>query len=552
MAAERTAFENDRELVVLAATVLGVTLLYGALAWFGISLTRTEGRIAAVWAPNALLLTVLLRHPRHLAPVFLSGGFAANILANLLLADTPAMAVGLGLANMAEVIVALWLLDRLGHARPDFMENRQTLTFALVAVGAAALSGVIATCILARGEGAATMHSLWFSWMRADALGLLLLVPALTIVLDAIEQKRGLPRERWGEAALIVTGGTALGVWTFWQTSYPFLFLDAPIVLLYAIRLGPVGNALAIMNLAIVASLFTMLGYGPINLVQGGLSEKLMVLQVFLASSFAIGLPVAALIRRIEQQTSARALFLANMSHDIRTPMNGVMGFAELLLMTDLDRNQRRYAKQIQSSGETMTQLLNDILDLSKIQSGKLQIVDGRFAIREEIAGCLAMFEATASAKNLHLAMDVDPSLPAAMQSDPLRVRQVLINLVGNAIKFTASGSVTVSARPVRGPGAQAIAIEVRDTGIGIAPDALERVFNQYEQADRMTHKSFGGTGLGLAISRQLAQMMGGTISVTSQEGIGTSFTVTLPLVDYAETPDTHEDRAAAPLAKAA
>ena len=553
MTHSQSLFENDRQLLTLAATVVGVTLLYGALAWFGITLTRAEGRIAAVWVPNALLLAVLLRHDRSFAPVFVAGCFAANVVANLLLADTLAMALGLGLANMTEVIAAVWMLDRLGHSRPDFMDNRQTLTFVGVAIVASALSGGIASFVLDFGEGAATMLDLWFTWMRADALGLLLLVPALTIMLDAIAQKRRLPRERWAEAAAIVVLGTAISIWTFWQTRYPFLFLDAPIVLIYAIRLGPVGNAFALVNLAVVASVFTMLGSGPINLVQGGLADKLMVLQVFLASSFAIGLPVAALIRQIERQTDARARFLANMSHDIRTPMNGVMGFTELLMMSDLGPHQRRYAERIQASGETMMQLLNDILDLSKIQSGKLELVEGRLEIRKEIAACLAMFEATAANKNLSLAMDVDPSLPAAMQSDPLRVRQVLLNLIGNALKFTPKGSVTVLARHLRTGASDRLVIEVRDTGIGISEDALQRIFNQYEQAERATQKTFGGTGLGLAISRQLVEMMGGTVTVTSQKGVGTSFVVTLPLVAYAEKMEAEEEEdAGTPLAQAA
>ena len=516
--------------VPLVAAVIVVAVLYGILAWAGIALTRQEGRIAAVWFPNAALIVVLLFARKEQWPWFIAAAAVANVLANLFMGDVMAKAMGLSIANMAEIAAVMAILNALKVQRPNFTHHVDMAKFAATAIAAASISGLIAAVVLGAGEDAAALFRLWWKWMRADALGLIILVPAISIIIDALAEGRFLPRERWLEAAAIVLTGSCVSIWSFWQTDYPFLFLDAPIVLLYAVRLGPVGNALAIINLAVVASVFTMLGHGPINLVAGGLHEKLMVLQVFLVSSFIIGLPTAALIRESQERAQARAAFLANMSHEIRTPMNGVMGFTELLLMSDLNPNQRRQAERIAASGENMIRLLNDILDLSRIESGRMLLEPTPVDLREEISACLATFEANAEARGVTLAMEVMPDTPDSVCADPLRLRQIVLNLVGNAIKFTEKGCVTAQVSSRVEGNRHWISIAVRDTGIGIAADALGRIFNQYEQAGRSTVRKYGGTGLGLAISRHLAEMMGGHIEVASTLGVGTTFTVHLPL----------------------
>lgn len=537
----------------MGAAIVTVGICYGILAWAGITLTKEDGRIAAVWFPNAMLVVVLLRNRREFRPWFAGAGFIGNMCANAAVADGAVRAAGLASANMLEVGLILAALAWRNCPRPDFTDNAHVFQFAIIALLASCASGLVAALVLESGSGMADMLNLWWTWARADALGLVLLVPSLSIILDALEERRSLPRDRWLEAALLFCFGTALSVWTFWQTDYPFLFLDAPIVLLYAIRLGPVGNALAIINLAIVASAFTVMGHGPISLVQGGLHDKLMVLQVFLASSFAIGLPTASLIRESRGRAEARAAFLANMSHDIRTPMNGVLGFTDLLLMTQMTPAQRGYAERIESSGRTMMSLLNDILDLSKIESGKLHVEPAPFDLRSELAELLGMLDANASSKGLALDLDMAPDVPRIIETDQLRLRQVLLNLVGNAIKFTDRGEVRIVVRREMSAGRPALRIEVSDTGIGITQEGLGRIFTQYEQAERSTHQKFGGTGLGLAISRQLVGLMGGNISVSSIFGKGTTFTVTLPVVEDVEHMEHGPDQLpAAPLQEAA
>jgi TMAO reductase system sensor TorS len=223
-----------------------------------------------------------------------------------------------------------------------------------------------------------------------------------------------------------------------------------------------------------------------------------------------------------ERASSAKSEFLARMSHEIRTPMNGVMGMSELLQATGLTPRQRHLSETISRSAEALLQIINDILDFSKVEAGKLELERIDFHLREAVEETIEIFAARAHAKGLELMCDIGADVPDTVCSDPMRLRQILINFVGNAIKFTDSGMVVVRVRTAGKDGL--LRFEVVDTGIGVSEEAQAHIFNSFSQADSFTTRKYGGTGLGLAICRQLATLMGGEIGVHSEVNRGSTF----------------------------
>lgn len=235
-------------------------------------------------------------------------------------------------------------------------------------------------------------------------------------------------------------------------------------------------------------------------------------------------------LRRAEEASQAKSQFVANMSHELRTPLNGVVGVAHLLMNTSLSTVAKEYVRSILSSSQTLLSMIDNILDISKIEAGKIEIESVDFDLYGLLHGAHTMFAQQARNRNLRLMLHIDPQVPAMMCGDPAHLSQVLTNLIGNAVKFTEHGYVDIRVLPIMREGKPIqLRFEIADTGIGIPRSAHERIFEMFTQADASTTRKYGGTGLGTTIAKQLVELMGGRISVASTVGIGTTFSFVLP-----------------------
>ncbi|MCW2791326.1 MAG: ATP-binding region, ATPase domain protein [Nocardioides sp.] len=566
----RQSLPLTRRIVPLRATaaIVTVALLGSHVVWpWGPWADATY--LVGVCGGAALAWVGARRQPadRRLVPHLVAAGLTSSALGDVIwlvyswagddpavsIADIPYMASYVGLG--AALFVLTLVRDRTGrHLDVDSVINSLTIVTVCVLV----LWNVSIASIVADTTVSAATRLVWASYPVADAVVLALVVRALM-----------LPRSRSSIGAAFVVG---IGCWLASDLGYLLLTLSPRVSglldvgwMLGALLMGlstwqraadggPVrapqsaseeaGAGLGTLGIAILPLLVPPalelakdLQGRDSHMYEAPVGMAVLLLLAFLRTarllqSESVARAEARASRDLAMEASrAKSAFLATMSHEIRTPMNGVIGLTGLLLATDLDDRQRQYAKGVEVAGESLMAIINDILDFSKMEAGKLQLEIIDFNLLQVVEEVAELMAESAQGKDLELLAYCSPELPLSLRGDPSRLRQVLLNLASNAVKFTEDGEVVLRAHlEDLSEEALLVRFETTDTGLGIAAHDQQRLFEPFSQADSSTTRRFGGTGLGLAICQQLVSAMGGTLGVNSTLGRGSTFWFTLPL----------------------
>lgn len=522
-----------------------LSLAVAIVASFAFSdfLTRTPLGIATFWPANALLAVglMVLNPPRRIALVVVSLVF--HLLINFLVGDPAGKALLFTGVDILEAF-AVWLVaKRFLGAPPRVRTMRQLALLAALALPITLVAALICASFLALGYGLPFLEVLW-EWFMCGALGMAVVLPAVLVLIDA-EHRRSFHRSLTERLVLLIAVALLTAV-CFHPDGVATPFMIFPLAMLASFRLGARGAAQVSLIVACVAMPFMVQGADSAFQLEWGPADETRLIQVFVTllfgTSLAAGLALAQqerlkrLLLRREQLTRAaraRALaateakteFLATMSHEIRTPLNSVLGFAQLLAArNDLPPDARRQVNLIDSAGGALLTVVNDILDFSRVEAGQVELAPQPTSAAALLKDTAAIMAPEARAKGLILDVEIIDPLDTLHDLDDARLRQVLLNLLNNAVKFTETGRI--DARLIVEPGdhEDRLRFEIADTGVGIAVDKQPLLFQRFSQVDSSASRTYGGAGLGLAISRALVELMGGRIGVDSVPGRGSCF----------------------------
>jgi signal transduction histidine kinase/CheY-like chemotaxis protein len=515
---------------LVAATLYAASTLAIKSAWMA-------GGIMVLWPGDALILAMMLapgaRRPWVIYVAGLTGALAAFCHE-----DKQMVMAFSRVGLMAFAMPLVYILARRVIGARRIAEAPVLLRFLLICALISAPTAYLRSLIL---------HVVWhfptipltISTLGATLAGYGVITP-LILMLARREKRKAIPWRaqlgHWGLLGAYVAGASV----ALMESDLPLLFIVALALVLISHLVEFAEVAFLILATCLIAVVSSLHGLGPLAHIPGDMRAKIFMVQGFMIVITAAVLPISAIMRdqallKIALQAAvaearagseAKSTFLATISHEIRTPLNGVLGMAQAILMDELSPAQRKRVEVVRGSGETLLSLLNDVLDLSKIEAGKLTLESIEFDLQKLVDSVVRHAEASATNRGLTLTGDAGAA-DGVYLGDPKRIRQILNNLVSNAIKFTETGGVSVTATYEAGQG---IRIAVRDTGIGIPADKIGALFEKFRQVDETTTRRFGGTGLGLSICRELSEAMGGDVTIDSVEGEGTTFTARLPL----------------------
>ncbi len=517
----------------------GIALVFGlvfAAAFLAIKSAWLSGGVLVIWPADGLVVALMLA-PRTRRPWAV---MAAGLLGSLLAFCVVGRQMGLGVSRVGLMIVAIPMVY-LGSRRivrgRNIAEARVLLPFlaATASIGAATafIRAVIVHVLLGMPIAQLTLTT-----ASATFVGYAIITPLILLLVNPSEHEPKGPRAQttmWSVVALYTMAMTA----AFLEPRYPTAYLVPLGLILVAHVVDFNAIVVGILATAVASVVLTFSGHGAISHFSGDIREKILLTQAFLGVVTCTALPfsavrrdrlrlrltIAAALDEARDASQAKSVFLATISHEIRTPLNGILGMAQAMEMNELAPGQRERLAVVLQSGRSLLSLLNDVLDLSKIEAGKMTLEAIPFDAAHVVDAIFKQSQALAEAKGLTIEVQTG-ELVSLYEGDPNRIRQIVQNLVSNAIKFTDAGGVTIIAKS----DAAGLTIQVRDTGIGIPGETLGKLFEKFRQADESTTRRFGGTGLGLSICRELAQAMGGDVTAQSSDGAGSTFTFAAPL----------------------
>ncbi|MFT4254783.1 MAG: ATP-binding protein [Caulobacter sp.] len=522
-------------------------------------MTRGPSGMASMWPCNGLLAAglTLLTPGRSLILLLVSA--ACHLLLDGLGGTPPAMTLLFTTLDSAEAVLIALVLSRTFGGPPRLKNLGQAVravSLALPVTVILAVIGALATAPMLH----APLPVLIKNWLFINILGMTVGLPAALILFDP-RMKRGFERSPWEKAACYAAVAVAAGV-AFGRPGHTLPFLVFPAGVLVAFRLGPKGAAWSTLITAAIATPLSVLGIVAEAATRAQASERAHALQFLVSALFFTCLAAAlvlanqqrlkrllvrrqALARRAQARAQAASLakteFLATMSHEIRTPLNSVLGFTRLLAdRDDLAPEARRHVALIDGSGGALLTLVNDVLDFSRVEAGRVELEIAPASAEDVLRDAAAIVAHDAQAKGLTLDIEIAGDTGRHHGLDAARLRQVLLNLLNNAVKFTPAGAVTARLTVAPGPERDHLRIEVSDTGIGVPPQLRERLFQRFSQGDSSVTRAFGGAGLGLAISKALVELMGGRIGMEARADQGSTFWIELsaePCAPPRETP---------------
>ncbi len=537
---------DRRSLVALAAGFLAIF----CLAILAIKTTSLNAGQMPIWPGDGIILALMLGPLRRNPIIALVVGMTAVVAGEVAVGNILQLSAALAVVNALSIYGIFFGTIRICRDG-DVTQSKSFIKFIAISTLGSALTAAVLGFTVSIYYHIPFINTFVSSNM-GNVTGDAVLTPLILIFTGSVGRKLNSENsllKRGGVATIYLLGMFAICI----QSRVPLLFLIPLGLMAVAYMASLTELAACVLATVLCVLVSSAAGHHPLGLVRGGPETSLFTLQAFLVIITGTSLPIAALMaehaslkaslltskQEAVAANQAKSAFLAMISHEIRTPLNGVLGMAQILAMDDLTPVQHDRVAVVRQSGETLLALLNDVLDLSKIEAGKMTLETISFDLGPLLQATVSTFDAQARTKGLHLRLDAAPAA-GVYWGDPTRLRQIVSNLISNALKFTEAGGVDVEAHY----NADGLTISVTDTGIGIPPDKVGRLFVKFSQVDDSTTRRFGGTGLGLSICRELVELMGGAIEVESQEGAGTRFRLIVPLerINDQQTPGAAVD----------